>query len=513
MRHVPFRLAELLFLALLVWAPVPYASNRPWAWSLLALGLGLALLLAAVGLLLAREPVRPPAVLLLAGSCFGLAVGWGWLQATPGVLPEQWAHPLWREVAGVGLPVEPVVALAPESARDNAVRLLAYAAAFLLAWLFGRDSGRARRILAVVLAVTAAEAAWGLLNHFAGWNTVLWENEPKAYAGYVTGTFVNRNNFATYVNLGLLVGLAFLLESLLRAADGEDLRRLVLALFERILGRRMLLLLALLLLATASLLTGSRGGFLSLALAFPTFLLLGFLVTRPRPARALAAAAAVLLLVSGILAISGDVVWTRLMATDETGGQRLMIFALAVDMIAARPWLGHGLGGFEQAFLLHRDETFWRVWDKAHNTYLEHAVELGLPATVLLYLGPLLLFATVLRGLFRRRRNQIFPLVAVSATVLVATHALVDFSLQMPAVAVTYAAILGVGVAQSERGRSRRGSQKRADATAENHPTPIPAVDVGAPPAAAPLRLRPPSLRPAHAADPRRIVGSVPHLP
>ena len=32
---------------------------------------------------------------------------------------------------------------------------------------------------------------------------------------------------------------------------------------------------------------------------------------------------------------------------------------------------------------------------------------------------------------------------------LVALHALVDFSLQIPAVAVTYAALLGIGVAQA----------------------------------------------------------------
>jgi O-antigen ligase len=84
----------------------------------------------------------------------------------------------------------------------------------------------------------------------------------------------------------------------------------------------------------------------------------------------------------------------------------------------------------------------------AHNTYLEHLVELGVPAT-LFYAGPLLLFGYCLRGLFVRRRDQLFPLVAVGATVLVALHALVDFSLQIPAVAVTYAALLGIGVAQA----------------------------------------------------------------
>src|SRR5690606_10334739 len=87
--------------------------------------------------------------------------------------------------------------------------------------------------------------------------------------------------------------------------------------------------------------------------------------------------------------------------------------------------------------------------DKAHNTYVEHLVELGVPATLLLYAGPLLLFAYCLRGVFLRRTDQVYPLAAVGATLLVGSHALVDFSLQIPAVAVTFAALLGIGVAQA----------------------------------------------------------------
>ena len=118
-------------------------------------------------------------------------------------------------------------------------------------------------------------------------------------------------------------------------------------------------------------------------------------------------------------------------------------------MVAERPWQGHGYGNFEAAFAQHRDERFGDRVDMAHNTYIEHLVELGVPATLLLYLGPLLLFGYCVRGVFARRRDQLFPLVAVGATVLVALHALVDFSLQIPAVAVTYAALLGIGVAQA----------------------------------------------------------------
>ena len=44
---------------------------------------------------------------------------------------------------------------------------------------------------------------------------------------------------------------------------------------------------------------------------------------------------------------------------------------------------------------------------------------------MLLYLGPALLSGCCAGGVFARRRDQVFPLAAVGATVLVALHALV----------------------------------------------------------------------------------------
>ena len=74
----------------------------------------------------------------------------------------------------------------------------------------------------------------------------------------------------------------------------------------------------------------------------------------------------------------------------------------------------------------------------------------------------LLTLAICVTAVFVRRRSQMFPLVAATATLCVALHGLVDFSLQIPAVAVTFAAILGMGAAQSQRSeinkaRSRGG--------------------------------------------------------
>ena len=60
-----------------------------------------------------------------------------------------------------------------------------------------------------------------------------------------------------------------------------------------------------------------------------------------------------------------------------------------------------------------------------------------------------------LRGVRRRRRDWIFPAVGLAASVLVAVHSLFDFSLQMPAVAITYACLRGAACAQSTSNRRR----------------------------------------------------------
>jgi hypothetical protein len=45
------------------------------------------------------------------------------------------------------------------------------------------------------------------------------------------------------------------------------------------------------------------------------------------------------------------------------------------------------------------------------------------------------------------------PAVAVSVSVLVGVHALIDFSLQIQAITLTYMAVLGLGVAQATNTR------------------------------------------------------------
>ena len=454
----------VLACAILLWAPLPLGSNRPWSWSLLAAAIALTLLVWAAAQLAGTSP-QSKAVWPVVAAAATTAPVWAWafVQTLPASTFAWLAPPaIWAQALEAGtVEAVPRVGLDAEGGGDALMRLICYAAMFWLAWRLALDAVRARRLLAVILVTATLCAAYGLIAHFAGWEAIGWI--PKtAYLGDVTGTFVNRNSFATYANLGVVICLALLAEPLLAARAPGELRRLAVQMMQQTLERRLLVLLALGILVTASLRSHSRGGLLSLALTVAVMAVLLFLVARPRLPAVLAVLTATIAAGWMLVAISGAGTLERIGQIDanydlEEAG-RLAYWQVSLGMVAERPWQGFGYGNFEEAFAQYRDERFNDRVDMAHNTYIEHLVELGVPATVLLYLGPLVLFLYCLRGLFARRRNQLFPLAAVGATVLVALHALVDFSLQIPAVAVTYAALLGIGVAQATPSKGRPGS-------------------------------------------------------
>jgi len=89
----------------------------------------------------------------------------------------------------------------------------------------------------------------------------------------------------------------------------------------------------------------------------------------------------------------------------------------------------------------------------AHDTYLEVFQGLGLLYGSMLVGSVILLVLRCVKGAVTRKSNETMPCVAASVAFLLGIHALVDFSLQMQAIAITFMALLGAGVAQSESSR------------------------------------------------------------
>ncbi len=448
------RIVLFLFTALVVLAPLPLASNRPLPALALATGLGLVLLLWSVAALRDGGLVSiPPRRSLWLAAPFLLYLIWAWLLTLPGFGPP---HPLWLEAeAALRTPLAARAALSPSAAGATLVNVMGYGAAFWLALHLGRRSRDARLMLSAIAVAMVVYALYGLAMHLGGFDMVLWY-ERWAYRDSVTSTFVNRNNYATYAGLGLILVLALFVERIHGAARRAvgGLRSALVGVIDDTGAALWLLIAAIVVIASALVLTGSRGG-VAAAVIGVIALFASFGIARGTRAKFwFIALLPVLALGVAVVAFSGDHLLARFVDIEENTASRIAIQKLAVQQILERPWFGHGPGSFPSVFELARSPLFddFNVsFQRVHNTYLEVALESGLPGLALLLIAVAGACLLCLRGVFRRRNAYVFPAIALAATALVGAHSLVDFGLQIPAIAVTYFTLLGIGVAQSWR--------------------------------------------------------------
>lgn len=446
-------------LTVVVLSPLPLGSDRPLWWTLLAFLVGIMLAAYAFELAFLR---RAPA--LSAASLMGIFLPycgmllWALFQTLP-MAPEGFWHPLWKSASDVlGHKLTGAISVNPEASLIGVMRLVTYAGVFWLFVQLGRERSFADRVVRVLAYAGSAYALYGLAMQVLGIERILWIDK-WAYLDSVTSTFVNRNSYATYAALGLLCAIALVFDQI-RDVFGmsASTRRKAKLLVAIITSGGLTPLIAAVIIAMALLQTGSRAGTLS---AFAGIIVFVIAAAYAELLRWRQAALLIVLLCGGgllLIGVSGAGVVGRLNVLDTDEAARRAIYDLVLRAIGDAPFLGTGLGTFPEVFTVYRTEAFetFRTISKAHSSYLGNALELGVPATVLL-VGALVAIAEAnVVALRRRRRGRLFPVLGISALTVVAVHATVDFSLEIPAVAVTYAALAGVACAQSFRSRKSR---------------------------------------------------------
>jgi O-antigen ligase len=436
---------------IVVLAPLPFGSARPLAWDVLALAVDLLLLatlfLPTSEVSIGREGLRVPTVL------FAVVIGFAFLQTLPWV-PERFQNPIWDQATDVlGNDVNGSISADRFTSLIYVLRLLSYAGIFYLSILMGRDAHRARVGVRVVAFSGCLYGLYGLLVYWSGNRTVLWF--PKwAYFPDLTGPFVNRNSFATYLGLCALAVLTLTLESFARINLRGDFRQKF-AMAIEFISKRSLSLLMVFIMVTALLLTHSRGG---LAATFGGVMILLLAITlapgtgRLRRVGAWSIGPCVLMLLIAIL-ISGGATLNRLGDTDIDANIRLLVDQLTIQAIKDYPIIGIGLGSFVSVFPIYRTIAITFFFDLAHNDYLQNVLELGIPAALCLFVAIGCLVGLCVHGIRTRLRDAIFPCLGLAASALVGLHATIDFSLQIPAVTTVYLFLLGIAVAQSVSSR------------------------------------------------------------
>lgn len=430
-------------LLLLVWLPLPLGSNRDWASSLFFVTSGLLVLLTIVAHMRGQQTgsfsrfprsALPPLILLLAAQL------WVFLQWLLGISTD------------------------PGATFRYLFLGLSYSSLFCLILILFNTRQRLTLLIATLIISGTLQAFFGAFMTLSGIEWLLFA-EKDSYRGVVTGTFVNRNHLAGYLELIIPCAIGLMLA----LRDGKPFSWH--GVLELLLSPKILLRLSIIIMVIALVMSQSRMGntgfFTGLMIVGGIFVLLNK-EHRLRNSLLLASLVVIDILVIsqffGLENLKNRLEQTHLETVIQDGrvvqqrADRLDVAEFVIPMIQERPHTGYGAGTFETAFPPYA-EDLWGDFDHAHNDYLQFLVEFGWIGTVPLALFVVYSLWQSLRALWRResyyRSGVGFG--ASMAIIALMVHSLTDFNLQIPANAATFVTVCAIAIlANSHQYRRRR---------------------------------------------------------
>jgi O-antigen ligase len=486
-------------LAVLVLAPLPFGSVEPWSSALLAascLALGALWILWRARRGLPVLPWKDP--VLAAGALFALV---GVVQLIP--LPRQVLEALSPKAVelrdryepraaiagavgleredGTGPTTAPEQVTSPEPFVDGASRfafegwrpisLYPWATrrailrflAFLVAALAVFDlaaHGPARRALVTALVASGAfQAIYGLAEYFSG-RQHIFAYAKKYYTDVATGTFINRNHYAGYLELTLPLAIALAGVAVTRArrasvtipsrGPGAGGSLTPAAPPGRELFNAGALLVLCLTMATALICSRSRMG---IASALVGLLSVGLLLAWRRRGKGFVTAAVIVAGATGLVFSQGEaataIIDRFLVSVGELRGNlgRWQIWSQAAGMARSFPLIGAGLGAFPFVFPAFRSGGEGVGLEHAHNDYLELAAEVGATGCLVGLLAAGLVARSLRRRPLAADDHGLVGYAATAGLVAIALHSLTDFNLAIPGNSMTLAAVLGLSLA------------------------------------------------------------------
>ncbi len=354
------------------------------------------------------------------------------------------------------------LSLSPSASVYELILIVCYGLFGYLVLRALRSRGRAEILVIVILASALFQAFYGMAEVFSGHEMIL--GRPKRYyLGSVTGTYINKNHFAGFLEMAFPLSLGYLLVKarFFAMEKGMSLRRRVLWFGQESLQWTLLLGLVPCFLGLGIIFSKSRSGIT----VFAVTVVLAAVASaswrvfsdeggrdgeRGKSSRFAwivpIVAAAVL---AGAVWLGIGPIIERFAETDLSREGRIVVMKNTVEMIGDFPWTGTGKGTYVNAYPIYEKIDDRMRLSFAHNDYLEYAAENGVIG------GGALIFAGVglvvwLVGLWRRRRSSFAKGIGLGALLGVTAilfHGFTDFNLQITANAVYFTALAMLAVA------------------------------------------------------------------
>jgi O-antigen ligase len=335
-------------------------------------------------------------------------------------------------------------------------------AAFLLAlFLYGAnlkillktDRTFLKKLVYVCVGVGLAESVYGILQAVNPELGVLWLSNITQFKGMARGTIIYKNQYAAFLNMiwPLAVGIALLhFKSIPRKKhapskkirSGRRNHKRKKSASEYMTNRRLRGFLFILLasgIMLAVLFSQSRGGIISMSIILSILVVALPLALKNK-----------LLLVGFFLVFTasyGSIIgftslFDRFMLIQQGGETRFNIWLSSLPMLQDHKLVGTGIGSYvllSSVYLKQFPENI--TFDRAHNDYLEFAIEFGLPLAFF-FLGALLIVLFLqIKKIWPYTKKKltglpspaVISLVSAAAIIGFLVHGTVDFGWRLPA--------------------------------------------------------------------------------
>lgn len=453
----------LFFLGIICWAPLPKASNNPWSLNVLCLFcflLGIAVLLSRINriqeTLSSLRPYRIPLALL------AFVASWASLQ-TVSLPPEILSFLSPGKLAltsNTGINSS-TISLDPSETARLALYSWALLSFFTCTVLLIDSRDRLRTLFWVIVACGVFQALYGSFMTLSGLEYGFF-HKKYAYLGRATGTFINRNHLAGYLEMCLAIGIGLLVATLHQGASVSWRNRLRQSL-DTLLGSKLRLRIFLAFMVIALVLTRSRMGNAAFFISLPLCGVLMMIIQRKLHKGALILFASLMLVDFLIVGqwFGFDELADRVQNSSTETEARDEVVRDSLIMLQDYPLTGTGLGSFYSSYLPYKGDDVSGYYDHAHNDFLEFATTLGVIGYTPLILLVLLSLSMATKTLYKRR-DQLARGVAFAATMGITSiliHSAVDFNLQIPANSLIFVLLIALAWISSQLPRARRQQQ------------------------------------------------------
>lgn len=335
------------------------------------------------------------------------------------------------ETAGVS-DISRTISVDPFSTRLTAIHFLALSIIFSAFLTFIDSSKRLRTLVYLITIFGFLFAFFAILQMVLSPNKIYGIYEARYAQPF--GSFVNRHNFAAYMEMTMAVPLGLMFAG----AVQKD--------------RRLLFITAIGLMGVALLLSGSRGGLVSL-LAQIFFLII--LTTKTKGYGQLIlkiglSVALVATIIAGAILIGGETSLARFAetaASKDFTTNRLHIWSITWEVIKNSFPLGAGLGAFGVAYTPFDTFSGSERVEQAHNDYLQVLADAGIVGLILGAFFVFWLFRTGLKNIDTKNTFRRGVAVgALSGCFAILVHSVFDFVLHVTAVSVLFLTLVSMVV-------------------------------------------------------------------